>query len=111
MLRGPQTPGELKARTERLHAFRDLAALEATLDGLVDRELVSHLERRPGQKEQRYRQLLGGEPVAAEEEPPPERSVPADAPDTSLDVRVARLEEELQALRGAVEELRRELGA
>jgi uncharacterized protein len=111
MLRGPQTPGELKARTERLHAFPDLAALEATLEGLVDRGLVARLERRPGQKEQRYRQLLGGEPVAAEEEAPLERSVPADAPDTSLDARVDRLEQELQALRGAVEELRHELGA
>jgi uncharacterized protein YceH (UPF0502 family) len=111
MLRGPQTPGELKARTERLHAFPDLPTLEATLAGLVDRELVSRLERRPGQKEQRYRQLLGGESAAAEEQGLPERSVAADAPDVTLDGRVARLEEELGALRAAVEELRSELGA
>ncbi len=61
MLRGPQTPGELKQRTERLHPFADLAAVEDTLLGLIDRELVRGLERRPGQKEQRYQQLLGGE--------------------------------------------------
>lgn len=58
MLRGPQTPGELKQRTERMHAFADLAAVHETLHGLIDRELVRRLERRPGQKEERYEQLL-----------------------------------------------------
>src|SRR5688572_2851825 len=52
MLRGPQTPGELKQRTERLHAFESPADLESVLDGLIERELVARLERRPGQKEQ-----------------------------------------------------------
>lgn len=60
MLRGPQTPGELKQRGDRLHPFGDLAAIEATLDRLIDRNLATRLPRRPGQKEQRYAQLLDG---------------------------------------------------
>jgi uncharacterized protein len=58
MLRGPQTPGELKQRTERMHAFADLPAVQETLNGLIERELVRRLDRRPGQKEERYEQLL-----------------------------------------------------
>jgi uncharacterized protein len=68
MLRGPQTPGELKQRTERLHPLADLAAIHATLTRLIERELAVRLERRPGQKEERYAQLLGEdavEPAAA----------------------------------------------
>jgi uncharacterized protein len=60
MLRGAQTPGELKQRSERLHGFADLAAVQATLDRLVERGYVARHERRPGQKELRYEQLLGG---------------------------------------------------
>jgi uncharacterized protein YceH (UPF0502 family) len=60
MLRGTQTPGELKQRAERLHGFADLAAVQATLDRLIARGLVARLARRPGQKEERYAQLLGG---------------------------------------------------
>ena len=59
MLRGPQTPGELKQRTDRLHPFADLAAIHATLQRLIDRDLVLQLARRPGQKEERYAQRLG----------------------------------------------------
>jgi len=59
MLRGPQTPGELKQRTERMHAFADLEAVQETLRRLIERELVARLERRPGHKEERYAQLLG----------------------------------------------------
>ena len=73
MLRGPQTPGELKQRTDRLHPFADLAAIEDTLLGLIDRELVRGLERRPGQKEQRYQQLLG---AAEEREEGPAPALP-----------------------------------
>jgi uncharacterized protein YceH (UPF0502 family) len=61
MLRGPQTPGELKQRGERIHAFADLAEVQATLGGLIERELVARLDRRPGQKEERYAQLLSEE--------------------------------------------------
>jgi uncharacterized protein len=60
MLRGAQTPGELKQRVERLHAFEDLAAVQRTLEDLIEREYVERLDRRPGQKEERYRHLLGG---------------------------------------------------
>jgi uncharacterized protein YceH (UPF0502 family) len=60
MLRGAQTPGELNQRATRLHAFGSLAAIQATLDRLIARGFVARLERRPGQKEERYAQLLGG---------------------------------------------------
>ncbi|MFP5361482.1 MAG: YceH family protein [Thermoleophilia bacterium] len=58
MLRGPQTPGELKGRTERLHPFPHLGAVHATLERLIERELVEQLPRRPGQKEERYAHRL-----------------------------------------------------
>ena len=60
MLRGPQTPGELKQRTERLHAFAGLEEVENTVLGLIERELAAGVPRRPGQREGRYAQLLGG---------------------------------------------------
>lgn len=61
MLRGAQTPGELKGRSERLHPFADLAAIHATLQRLIERELVGQLPRRPGQKEERYAHRLSDE--------------------------------------------------
>jgi len=66
MLRGSQTPGELKQRTDRLFSFHDLAAVQTTLDALIGRGLAERLQRRPGQKEERYRQLLGGDVTDAE---------------------------------------------
>ncbi|MDX6635966.1 MAG: uncharacterized protein QOF06_2169 [Solirubrobacterales bacterium] len=60
MLRGSQTPGELKQRSERLHGFGDLATVQETLERLLGRELVIRQPRRPGQKEARYEQVLGG---------------------------------------------------
>ena len=91
MLRGPQTPGELKQRTERSHRFGSLTEVEETLEGLIARELVDRLSRRPGQKEERYRQLLGGEgdtPPAREEA----------AAENGLAARVAELEERVARL-------------
>ena len=72
MLRGPQTLGELKARTERMYRFESLEDVQRTLDALSERELAVRLPRRPGQKEDRYAQLLGGadQPPAAAEAPP-----------------------------------------
>ena len=98
MLRGAQTPGELKARTERMQSFESLAELYETLDELVRRELVARLPRRPGQKEERYVQLLGGD----EEAPAAERE-----PGTGDDVeaRLSRLEEEMASLRQALASL------
>ncbi|HEY3758839.1 MAG TPA: YceH family protein [Solirubrobacteraceae bacterium] len=58
MLRGPQTPGELKQRADRMHQFAELGAVHETLERLIARELVACLGRRPGQKEDRYAQLL-----------------------------------------------------
>jgi uncharacterized protein YceH (UPF0502 family) len=95
MLRGPQTPGELKQRTERLHAFAGLAEVEETLARLGERDLVVRLARRPGQKEERYAQLLGGEvDDAALDEAP--RPVLARDP---LEERVTALEAEVAALK------------
>jgi uncharacterized protein YceH (UPF0502 family) len=109
MLRGEQTPGELKQRSERLHGFADLAAVQAALDGLVERGYVARHERRPGQKELRYRQLLGGEIVEStsvvnSDEPPAEEGlVPAED-------RLTRLERELGELRAELARLREALG-
>jgi uncharacterized protein YceH (UPF0502 family) len=61
MLRGPQTPGQLKQRSERIHPFASLDSVHATLQELIERELATRLERRPGQKEERYAELLRGD--------------------------------------------------
>jgi uncharacterized protein len=101
MLRGPQTPGELKQRTERLHPFADLDVVHDTLQALIERELVARLERRPGQKEERYAQLLGDEESrngTPRSDAMPSPYVSAKAPD-GLHDRVARLEREVAALR------------
>jgi uncharacterized protein YceH (UPF0502 family) len=101
MLRGPQTPGELKQRADRLHSFGELAEVEETLERLIARELVIRLDRRPGQKEERYAQLLGGEFERSAESDTP-RPVLARDP---LEERVAALEEEVAALRATVTDL------
>ncbi len=99
MLRGTQTPGELKQRTERLHPFADLAAVQDALDRLVERGQVARLPRRPGQKEDRYRQLFGAEA---------ERPAEVDAPEVdaafapgSVEDRLANVERQLTELREA----------
>ena len=98
MLRGPQTLGELKQRTERMHRFESLAEVEQTLGVLAERELARRLPRRPGQKEERFGQLLGAatDGTAAEEQP--ER-----APTDPLEERVRRLEAAVEQLRRLVE--------
>jgi uncharacterized protein YceH (UPF0502 family) len=109
MLRGAQTPGELKQRSERLHGFADLGAVQSALDGLVERGYVARHERRPGRKELRYQQLLGGEEVesvatvATDELPAREDPVPAED-------RLTRLERELGELRAELARLREALG-
>jgi uncharacterized protein len=113
MLRGPQTPGELKQRTERLHPIAGLDAVHATLERLIDRELAARLERRPGQKEERYAQLLGeDEPDAAPRAAaaPPVVAPPL-APAPAPDARVDDLEADVAALRAEVGELRAQLDA
>ena len=121
MLRGPQTVGELKQRSERLHRFPDLAAVQATLDRLADRDRVARLGRRPGQKEERYAQLLGAgaaEPPggeAADARPPGEeaggRTVAAVSADDDVEARLDRMAADVAALRDDLDALRRELGA
>ncbi len=100
MLRGPQTPGELKQRGRRLHDFADLGAVQATLERLVEGGQVARHERRPGQKEDRYEQLLGPAEV---------RSEPAEDLDPAED-RLSRLEREVSELRAELSALRAELG-
>ena len=125
MLRGAQTPGELKARCDRLHPFGSLDAVHATLDRLIDRDLVTQLPRRPGQKEERYAHRLSDddapEPPVTLPAPPaappapvirapgrpmpaaPEIAAPAELP---LAERVARLEAEVAQLRAELRALR-----
>jgi len=128
MLRGAQTPGELKQRSERLHGFADLTAVQTTLDGLVERGYVARHERRPGQKELRYQQLLGEieegsaapAPAAAavDGEGGPEgegatATASAGPPDPGLvpaEDRLTRLERELGELRAELARLREALG-
>jgi uncharacterized protein YceH (UPF0502 family) len=110
MLRGPQTPGELFQRTERLHRFPDAEALNAVVGRLMERELVARYDRRPGQREDRYGHLLGAEAEepAATQAPPPPPVRPVAPPQ---DDRLERLERELAELRAEVAALREELGA
>jgi hypothetical protein len=125
LLRGPQTPGELKGRTERMHPFGSLEQIDAVLDQLTGRDYVRRIDRRPGQKEDRFEQLFGGEggavspvpPAAATPAPaappapspavPPAETTPASVerdippqPDVrALAARVASLEDEVALLR------------
>ena len=102
LLRGPQTQGELKGRAERLHAFADLAAVDDAISALVSREdpLARRLEREPGQKETRVRELLGDDVVSI--------AVAPAAP--GLAERVAALEGDVATLRDELERLRDSLG-
>jgi uncharacterized protein YceH (UPF0502 family) len=112
MLRGAQTPGELKQRGERIHAFEGLDEVHAMLARLIERGLVARLERRPGQKEERYAQLLGQEAEieggtaehsangASVSPPAPHEALPPIAVD--LQGRVAQLEREVAELRAVL---------
>jgi uncharacterized protein len=106
LLRGPQTPGELLLRTERLHHFPDSSSLHAVLERLVERELVARYDRRPGQREDRYGHLLGGDAPVVETP-----AAPVAAPPAAEDDRVTRLEREVAELRAEVASLRESLGA
>jgi len=76
MLRGAQTPGELKQRTERLEGFADLGAVNEVLDRLIERGFVIRHPRRPGQKEDRFEQVLGGDDAVELVPNPPPSSEP-----------------------------------
>jgi uncharacterized protein YceH (UPF0502 family) len=108
VLRGPQTPGELNQRTARLHPFGGLGEIHETLERLAERELVERLDRRPGQKEERYRHLLGGDEGDEGDGPAPPTagtSVASAPSQDDLESRVAALEDELASLRAALDAL------
>ncbi len=116
LLRGPQTPGELRTRSERLHPFATLEEVEEALRRLagMDEPLVKELPRRPGQKEIRWVHLVGE--LAPEPEPrePREITEPSEAllapARPGLSARVDRLEELVEKLATDLEELKRQLG-
>jgi uncharacterized protein len=115
MLRGPQTPGELRTRTERMYRFESHEDLESTLRELIERELVTPLPRRPGERGQRYAHLLEGErqpqPAEAPTATMPEPATVSVSADGGLGERVDRLEAEVSALRSEVRSLRERLDA
>jgi uncharacterized protein len=101
MLRGAQTLGEIKARTNRLAELASLGEVEAAVQGLVSRELAVELPRRPGQKEARFAHLLAGEP--SERPAAEERTAVPDVPESAVD----ELRREVAELRARVEKLER----
>jgi uncharacterized protein len=101
MLRGPQTPGELKLRVERLYPYGSLEDVQKALDALAEAELVERLPRRPGQSQDRYVQLLGGGEAA---ETAPAAAAPVESAPTGLEERVARLEEQVADLQRTLDE-------
>jgi uncharacterized protein len=113
MLRGPQTPGEVRTRVERMHRFDSNEELDSTLRELIERELVTPLERRPGERGQRFAHTLEGEPAEASADGIPSAAPePAPAPTGGgLGERVDRLEAELSAVRAELRALREQLGA
>ncbi len=106
LLRGPQTPGELRSRTNRLCEFADAEAVEATLRGLMSREdgpFIARLPRAPGARESRYAHLFFGIIESAPDERPVESAAAAGS---SLDQRLSLLEEEVTRLRAEVDALK-----
>jgi uncharacterized protein len=107
LLRGAQTPGELRGRTERMHRFEELSDVHSALQRLIQREppLVQMLPRQPGTKEARYVHLLSGE-VEITEPPAPEPAVTTASAD---DERIARLEGEIGSLKAEIADLKKQL--
>ena len=112
MLRGAQTVGEIRTRTERLYPFSALSFVETTLEDLMTRDpapLVVKLPRQSGQKESRYAHLLGGEvqvPATETEGAPPSRAEAVTLEVRGERERMARLEDELKTVRAELAELR-----
>jgi uncharacterized protein len=108
LLRGPQTPGELRGRTERIYRFEELDDVISALQKLIDRDpsLVAALPRQPGTKEIRYAHLLSGEVEQAPAPPPRAASEPSDP---SIADRLQQLESEVAQLRQELAQLREDL--
>lgn len=108
MLRGDQTPGELRARTKRYRDYASTTEIEECLENLIRRDppLVAKLGRRPGEKEARYRHLLGTQ-SPGESQPAEVAAAPVPSPsEPDLEARVRKLEEDVAALRAIISDLR-----
>jgi uncharacterized protein len=107
LLRGPQTPGELRSRAERMHPFEDLSVVQSTLKHLMEREppLVKLLPRQTGNKEARYAHLLAGDLEVLEAPPLKEGAVSGSAPENA---RITGLESQVAGLRQEVVDLKRQ---
>jgi hypothetical protein len=110
LLRGPQTPGELRGRTERLHRFDEISDVLAGLQKLMEREpaLAAVLPRLPGTKEARYAHLLSG-PVESLAMPMAESATESPAENSAHGERLAQLESEMAGLREEVSALRQKI--
>jgi hypothetical protein len=108
LLRGPQTPGELRSRTERMHHFEELADVQSSLQRLINREppLVKMLPRQPGTKEARYLHLFCGDIEVPEPESGRAASTATSDPENE---RISRLEDEVGNLRAEIAEVKRQL--
>ena len=112
-LRGPQTTGELRINTERLHRFGDILAVEAFLNELAEKPYVRELPRAPGARETRWAHLLSGEPAAAvlaAGSPAPTGEVVQMSELAAIKANVDRLQAEVAALREDLSKIQRELG-
>jgi uncharacterized protein YceH (UPF0502 family) len=109
LLRGPQTPGELRGRAERMHRFEELSDVQSTLQRLMQREppLVKVLPRQPGTKEARYAHLFSGEPAEVVVYTEATESARSGAGLGQLEAEIAALREEVAELRGQVERVLR----
>src|SRR5580704_14551386 len=110
LLRGPQTPGELRGRTERMHRFEDLTEVQSTLQRLMQRDppLIRVLARQPGTKESRYKHLLVGDAEDVVDQP----HAPAPVRGTSADAdRIARLEDEVANLQKEVADMKQQFAS
>ncbi len=107
LLRGPQTPGELRTRSERIFQFAELSDVQSTLQRLMQREpaLVRVLPRQPGTKEARYMHLFCGDAT------PAEQHVSPDLPTSAADDRLARLESIVTSLQAELAEVKAQLAA
>jgi len=109
LLRGPQTPGELRGRADRMYRFETLDDVQSALQRLMDRQppLVAVLSRQPGTKESRYTHLFSGEYIPPTATTPSRSTSELSGVDNNREQRIAGLEAAVASLKSEVEELRR----